>query len=150
MNILVDADACPVKNIIIRLAKDYHLPVTMVIDNTHILQDNYCEIIIVDKARDSVDLALINKVQKGDIVVSQDYGVAAMALAKECFAISNHGLVFDKDNIDRLLFERHISQKIRKAGGKTSNPKKRTHEDNIHFEKQFRRLIELAINKEEC
>lgn len=146
MKILVDADACPVKNVIIKVAKEFRLNVIMIIDNTHILEDSYCEIIVVDKARDSVDLALINRVHKGDVVVSQDYGVAAMALAKECYAISNHGLVFDKNNIDRLLFERHISQKIRKAGGKTSNPKKRTNEDNVHFEKVFRELIERAIN----
>lgn len=142
MKILVDADACPVKNIIINAAKGYHIPVLMFIDTSHILCDDYSEIIVVDKARDSVDIALINKTQKGDIVVTQDFGVAAMALSKQAYAINQNGLIYNKDNIDRLLFERHIGQKVRRGGGRTSNVKKRTKEDNEKFKEAFIRLIE--------
>jgi uncharacterized protein YaiI (UPF0178 family) len=79
MKILVDADACPVKNIIEKIARQYGLPVLMLIDTSHILASDYSEIILVSKAPDAVDFALINRTVRGDIVVTQDYGVAAMA-----------------------------------------------------------------------
>lgn len=142
MQILVDADACPVKGIIIRIAKQYNLPVTMLIDTSHELNDGYSRVITVDKARDSVDIALINLAKAGDIVVTQDYGVAAMALGKKAKAINQNGLVFTDGNIDKLLFERHIGQKVRRAGGRTTNAKKRTKEDDGKFERIFISLID--------
>lgn len=143
MQILVDADACPVKGIIVKMARQYGIPVIMLIDTSHELNDGYSTVIVVDKARDSVDIALINLVRAGDIVVTQDFGVAAMALGKKAKAVNQNGLVFTEDNIDRLLFERHIGQKVRRAGGRTGNFKKRTREDDENFEKTFRKLIEM-------
>lgn len=142
MNILVDADACPVKGIIVKIAKQYRLPVTMVIDTSHELDDGYSTVIVVDKARDSADIALINLVRAGDIVVTQDYGVAALALGKKARAVNQNGLIYSDGNIDKLLFERHLGQKVRRAGGRTSNPRKRTPEDDMNFEKAFQRMIE--------
>lgn len=141
MKILVDADACPVKDIIVKVAKEFNIPVVMFIDTSHYMYDSYSEIIIVEKGFNSVDIALINKAEKGDIVVSQDYGVASMALAKGAYAINQNGLYFTKDNIDRLLFERHVAQKVRRSGGKTSNPRKRSKMDDERFEMAFRKLI---------
>ena len=141
MQILVDADACPVKDIIVRIAKQYKLPVTMLIDTSHELEDGYSTVITVDKARDSVDIALINLVKADDIVVTQDYGVAAMTLGKKARAINQNGLIYSDKNIDRLLFERHLGQKVRRAGGRTANVKKRTKEDDERFEKAFISLI---------
>lgn len=142
VQILVDADACPVKEIIVRVAKQYGLPVTMLIDTSHELDDGYSKVITVDKARDSVDIALINLVKPGDVVVTQDYGVAAMALGKKARALNQNGLIFSDDNIDRLLFERHLGRKVRRAGGRTANPPKRKREDDENFEKVLRRLVE--------
>ena len=141
MNILVDADACPVKNIILKIAKEINIPVFMFIDNTHILNDGYSEVIIVDKARDSVDIALINRTKEFDIVVTQDYGVAAMALGKGAYALNQNGLIYDKDNIDQLLFERHLSQKVRRCGGRTTGPRKRVKENDEKFEKSLRKIL---------
>lgn len=141
MKILVDADACPVKHIILKMAKKLELQVVMVIDTSHILNDGYSEVITVDKARDSVDIALINRTAGGDIVVTQDYGVAAMALGKRARAINQNGLVYTDNNIDKLLFERHIAQKVRRSGGRTSGPRKRTREDDESFEKAFSILL---------
>jgi len=146
LKILVDADACPVKEIIVRIAKKYNIDIIMFIDTSHILNSCDYEVITVDKARDSVDIALINKVNKGDIVISQDYGVAAMALAKNAFALSQNGLVYSNDNIDKLLFERHLSQKSRKSKIRTKGPRKRTKDDDIFFENIFNELIN-RINK---
>jgi len=141
MKILVDADACPVKEIIVNIAKSKNIKVIMFIDTSHEIRDGYSEIVIVDKARDSVDFALVNKVEKGDIVITQDYGVATMALAKGAKAINQDGLIYSNENMDRLLFERHISQKIRRAGGRVSGPSKRTKEQNEKFEKAFKLLL---------
>lgn len=140
MKILVDADACPVKSAIVRIAKEYNLKVTMFIDTSHILNDNYSEIITVDKGKDSVDIALSNIVEKDDIVVTQDYGVAAVVLAKGAYALNQNGLVYTAENIDRLLFERFLAQKVRRSGGKTSNPGKRSKLDDEKFESALRQL----------
>ncbi len=141
MRIFVDADACPVKHIIVKIAREYGLPVTMVIDTSHELNDGYATIITVEKGRDSVDIALINRVARGDIVVTQDYGVAAMALGKGAKALNQNGLVYTDDNIERLLSERHIGQKIRRGGGRTKGPRKRIPEDDERFTKAFMRLL---------
>ena len=141
MRILVDADACPVKEQIVRLAKRYRLPVVMVIDNTHILDDGYSTVITVDKARDSADIKLANLMERGDIVVTQDFGVAAMALGKGAYALNQNGMAYDADNMDRLLFERHLGQKVRRAGGRTGNIKKRTAVDNEAFSHALEALI---------
>ena len=144
MNILVDADACPVKDIIVKIAKGHSLKVIMLCDTSHMLNDGYSEIVVVDKSRDSVDFALVNKIKKGDIVVTQDYGVAAMSLAKGAKVLNQNGMVYHEGNMDRLLFERHISQKVRRSGGRTSGPGKRTAEDNERFEKAFKNLIDQS------
>lgn len=140
MKILVDADACPVKHIIERIAIEFKIPVIMVIDTSHILQSNYSEIVQVSKAPDAVDIALINRTAAGDIVVTQDYGVASMALGKKAYAINQNGRYYTEDNIDRLMFERHIAKKQRRAGNKTSSLKKRTKENDSHFEESFLQL----------
>lgn len=150
MQILVDADACPVRNIIEKVAKEYGLPVVMFIDTSHELGDGYSRVITVDKMRDSVDLALINHARKEDIVVTQDFGLAALALGKGAYAIDQNGLVFSGKNMDRLLFERFLGQKVRRAGGRTSNPRKRSPDDDARFETAFRAMVKNAVpNRQE-
>lgn len=140
MHIYVDADACPVKAIILKHAKRLNIPVTMITDTSHELHDGYSSVITVDTAKDSADIRLANLVKNGDIVVTQDYGLAALSMAKGGRAINQNGLVFTPDNIDRLLYERHVHQKIRSAGGRTYI-KKRTQADNTAFEREFSALI---------
>jgi uncharacterized protein YaiI (UPF0178 family) len=137
MKILVDADACPVKSIVVKVAKEYNMQVLMFMDTSHIHDDGYSEVITVDRAKDSVDIALINKTHKNDIIVTQDFGVATMGLSKSAFALNQNGLIYTQDNIDRLLFERYLSHKVRRSGGKTINPRKRTRYDDERFEKAF-------------
>ena len=114
----------------------------MIIDTSHELYDGYSTIITVDKARDSVDIKLINLLKRDDIVVTQDYGVAAMGLGKGAKVLNQNGLIYSDNNIDRLLFERHIGQKVRRAGGRTGNVKKRSNEDDDNFEKALLKLVE--------
>jgi len=140
--ILVDADACPVKSIILRLAKRWSIPVTMVIDTSHELNDGYSTIITVDKGSDSADYAIVNMVACHDIVVTQDYGLAAMVLAKGASALDQNGMVYNGENIDNLLDRRYIGQKIRRSGGRTKGPKKRTREDDARFEAALAEMLD--------
>lgn len=111
MKIYVDADACPVVKITEQVASKYELPVTLLCDTNHILTSDYSEVRVIGAGADAVDLALINLCQAGDIVVTQDYGVAAMALGKKAYAIHQNGWRYTSENIDRLLMERHMAKK---------------------------------------
>ena len=144
MQILVDADACPVKEIIVRLAKQRNIPVTMLIDTSHQINDGYSKVITVDKAADSVDYALMGLLNRDDVVVTQDFGLAAMVLGKGARVVNQNGMEYTNDNIDRLLMERHIGAKVRRGGGRTKGPAKRTQEDNEQFEKAFGQLIDAG------
>jgi uncharacterized protein YaiI (UPF0178 family) len=140
MKILVDADACPVKGSILRVAKKYGIPVIFFIDTSHILEDDYAEVVIVSKGRDTVDFALANRTEKGDVVVTQDYGLAAMVFSRGARAVHPSGMVYTKENIERLLFERHLHAKIRRAGGRHAGPHKRRQEEDARFESALERL----------
>ncbi|MBV7274373.1 YaiI/YqxD family protein [Clostridiaceae bacterium UIB06] len=148
MRIIVDADACPGKQIIERAAKENNIKVIMYCDISHTITSNYSEVRYVDKGFQSVDMALINVTEKEDIIITQDYGVAAMALGKKAYAIGPKGHIYDNDNMDRLLFERHLSAKVRRSGGKTSNPRKRTKEDDERLYINLLKLIKIGLAKE--
>ncbi|SHJ30186.1 hypothetical protein SAMN05444401_2669 [Clostridium amylolyticum] len=142
MKILVDADACPGRDVIEKAAKENNIKVIMICDLNHSLHSDYSEVVYVDSGFQSVDMHLINICEKQDIVVTQDFGVAAMALGKKAFAIGPKGYIYDEENIDRLLFERHLSQKVRRGGGRTSSIKKRSTEDDYRLYKNLIFLIE--------
>lgn len=140
MKILVDADSCPVRDIIVKIAKKYNIPVFMFGDTSHILNDGYSTIITVDKAKDSADFAIANKTEKSDIVVTQDYGLAVILLAKQAYIMHQNGFLYTEENIDRMLLERHISSEMRRIGKKGLHPKKRNAQNNHAFEKAFNNL----------
>ncbi|MDP4179008.1 MAG: YaiI/YqxD family protein [Bacillota bacterium] len=145
MRIIVDADGCPGRSIIENLGKKFNIPVIMYCDINHILSSDYASVKYMDSGFQSVDMAIANEAFANDIIVTQDFGVAAMVLGKNCSAISPKGYIYDDDNMDRLLFERHISQKVRRSGGKTSNPKKRKTEDDERLYKNLLKLIEKKL-----
>jgi uncharacterized protein YaiI (UPF0178 family) len=118
MKIYVDADACPVVGIVEQVARKNNIPVVLLCDTNHVLSSDYSEVKIIGAGADAVDFALINMCKKGDIVVTQDYGVAAMALGKGAYAIHQSGKWYTNDNIDRMLMERHLNKKSRRASGK--------------------------------
>lgn len=148
MNIYVDADACPVVGIIENLAKKYAVSCTLICDTNHVLSSDYGEVICVSAGADAVDFKLISLLRRGDICVSQDYGVAAMALSKGCFAIHQSGKWYTNENIDQMLMERHLSKKARRGSGKyhLKRPAKRTAEDDQRFAESFEKLIQKSLN----
>lgn len=145
MKILIDADGCPVVDISIKVGKSLGIDVIIMCDTSHNFSKKGVETIVISKGFDSVDFALVNKVEKGDIVVTQDYGLAAMVLSKSGYPINQNGMIYNDKNIDQLLFTRHISKKVRSAGGRTKGPKKRQKEDDIIFEEALINLISSTI-----
>ncbi|GGG18976.1 UPF0178 protein [Lysinibacillus alkalisoli] len=145
IHVLIDADACPVTDIVIRVSSDYEIEPILFCDTSHRIERENVKTITVDKGRDAVDFALLETLTPNDIVVTQDYGLAAMALAKRGFAIDQNGREFTNENIDSLLYTRFVGQQIRQAGGRTKGPKKRKKENNSAFETKFRQICEQAI-----
>ncbi len=145
--ILVDADACPVVRQAEALAKRYQLPITLLCDEHHVMHSDYAQVRHVSSGADAVDIALMNLCRRGDIVVTQDYGVAAMALGKGAYAIHHSGKRYTNDNIDLMLMERHLARKARRASGKhhLKGPAKFTEEDRLRFAAAFEELILLAL-----
>lgn len=148
MQIFVDADACPVVDIIEKIAKEHYVPVTLLCDTNHILSSDYSKVIVVGAGADAVDYKLISICHKGDIVVSQDYGVAAMALGKDAYAIHQSGKWYTNDNIDQMLMERHLNKKARRSSHKNhvKGPKKRTEEDDKRFAESFEKMVLRALD----
>ena len=143
MKIIIDADACPVTRIAEQVAHIEKIPLLILCDTSHVIQSGYGEIVTVSKGADAADFALMNRASKGDIVITQDYGVAAMALGKGAFPIHQNGRWYTNENIDQMLFERHLSKKARRSSSHFhgKGPKKRTPEDDVRFEDSLRKLI---------
>lgn len=150
MKILVDADACPVVRIVEKTARKYEIPVVLLCDTNHVLYSDYSEVKVIGAGADAVDFALVGFCSRGDIVVTQDYGVAAMILGKGAYGIHQSGKWYTNDNIDQMLMERHMAKKARMSKKKhhLKGPAKRTPEDDQRFEASFERLILAVKNKQ--
>lgn len=145
ISVLIDADACPVIDIAVFVSYQYAIKPFLFCDTSHLIKRKQAITIQVPEGRDSVDFAIVNAVSKYDIVITQDYGLAAMCLAKGAFVLNNNGKEFTNENIDQLLFFRHENAKFRRSGGRTKGPKKRTEKNNLDFEIKFRQICERAI-----
>ena len=148
MKILVDADACPVVRIVEQTAERYKIPVVLLCDTNHVLQSSYSEIKVIGAGADAVDFALVNQCGKGDIVVTQDYGVAAMILGKGAHGIHQSGKWYTNENIDQMLMERHLAKKARMGKGKhhLKGPAKRTEDVVERFHESLCKLIEVVLH----
>ena len=135
---------------VVAFAKDNSVPVMLLCDTNHVLSSTYSKVVVVGAGADAVDYKLISICHKGDIVVSQDYGVAAMALGKGAYAIHQSGKWYTDDNIDQMLMERHLSKKARRSSRKchVKGPKKRTEEDDERFAQSFEKMLLMAREKE--
>lgn len=111
MKIFIDADGCPVIDITLAIAKEKGIECILITDTSHYFSKEGAETITVSKGADSVDFALVNRISAKDIAVTQDYGLAAMCLAKQAYPINQNGLVYDNNNIDALLLSRHTAKK---------------------------------------
>lgn len=146
--ILIDADGCPVVDIAAAIAYEKKWECIIVCDTSHYFEKRGATTLTVSKGPDSVDFQLVNMILKGDIVVTQDYGLAAMCLAKQAIPVNQDGMVYDCSNIDSLLMARHTARKIRNSGGRLKGKRKRNESDNISFRETLYLLIEQAKQTE--
>ena len=145
MKLLIDADGCPVTDITIRLCRKFAVSCLILCDTAHEYHRSGAETLVFDKGSDSVDYALVNRVTAGDIVITQDYGLASMCLARGCRVLHQDGWEYTRDNIDALLFVRHESRKTRAAGHRMKGPKKRTREQDSSFENALTSLLQTTV-----
>ncbi len=149
MKIIIDADACPVVDITLSVAKEYNIECVLICDTAHVLQREGCRTITVDKGADSVDFRLVNMLENCDIAITQDYGLAAMCLSKKAHTLNQNGLIYTDKNIEQLLFTRYVGKKVRAAGGRTKGPPKRTREQDEAFRTALIKLINESKNHQQ-
>lgn len=140
MKLLIDADGCPVVDEAVGIAQKHGIECVILCDTSHVFEKQGAETITVSKGADSVDFALVNRVQPGDIVVTQDYGLAAMCLAKKAVPLSQDGMVYSDENIESLLLARHTAKKIRQ-GGRLRGPTRRRPEQDAAFAAALEKLL---------
>ncbi|OLA00814.1 MAG: hypothetical protein BHV95_02010 [Clostridiales bacterium Nov_37_41] len=145
MKIYIDADGCPVVKNTLKIAKEFHILCVIICDTAHQIEHENAETIVVDKGADSVDFCLVNLIQKGDIAVTQDYGLAAMCLSKRAIVLDQDGKEYKNENISGLLEFRAVSKKIRQSGGRLKGMPKRTISQDIAFEQALREKNRLSV-----
>ena len=141
MRILIDADGCPVVNETIKVAHKFNLESIIFCDTSHNFDEKNIKVIVVSKGIDAVDFAILNTIEKGDIVITQDYGLASLLLSRNSYAINQSGMVYTNENIDELLYSRYISKKMRNSGARIKGPKKRDKSQDIIFKENLEKLI---------
>lgn len=145
MRVIIDADGCPVVRLAVQICKENNIELILICDTAHVFNIDGVQTIMVDKGADSADFRLVNLLKAGDIVVTQDYGLAAMCLARKSIVVSQNGMIYDDKNIDSLLLARHTAKKIRNAGGRIKGNTKRTPEQDEEFVRVFKKLISMQI-----
>ncbi len=141
MKVFIDGDGCPVKEQVVKVANKYHLKVTIVVDINHQINRGDVQVITVDQGFDSADMAIVNRLESGDVVISNDIGLSSLVLGKGGRVMDGNGREINAYNVDRLLFERHMHKEIRMAKGRHKGPKKRNKANDVLFEEQFEALI---------
>ena len=145
MTVFVDADACPVVNIVVSVCRRTGTDCVLLCDTAHEMHREGAVTLVMDKGADSVDFALVNRVSAGDIVVTQDYGLASMCLAKRTIVLHQDGWQYTQDNIGALLFQRSEARKYRASGGRIKGPSKRTKAQDQKFENALCKLLQQTV-----
>ena len=144
MRVLMDGDGCPVVGIAAEECKKHHIECLVFCDTAHEMRREDITLLTFDKGADSVDYALAGRVRPGDIVVTQDYGVASMCLAKGARVLHQDGWEYTRWNLDALLLERHEARKFRLRGGRTKGPAKRKQVQDDAFYAALSSLLEAV------
>lgn len=142
--ILIDADGCPVTDIAVAAAMRFQVACVILCDDAHFFEREGAQTIMVQRGADSVDFRLANMAAPADLVITQDYGLAAMCLAKKARVMHQDGQLYDESNIDGLLFSRHESKKARAAGARLKGKPKRQKQQDERFAHALTRLLEAC------
>ena len=141
MNILIDADGCPVVDLALQIAKQFSIPVIILCDTSHQIEREGAQTRVFDKGTDSVDFALVNRVKPSDIVITQDYGLASMCLARCARVLNQNGLEYTADNMDALMLRRYENKKLLRAGKHPKGSAKRTKEQDARFAETLEHVL---------
>lgn len=141
IRILIDADGCPVVDLTVSIARELGLECLILCDTCHMFDKPGATTMIFSKGADSVDFALVNLLLPGDVVVTQDYGLAAMCLSRRARVLNQDGMEYTDDNIDALLLARHTAKKIRIAGGRLKGSARRKPEQDEAFARSLHRIL---------
>ena len=145
MKIFIDADGCPVVRNTVKIAKQFNISCVIICDTAHRIEHDGAETIVVEQGADSTDFRLVNLIGKGDIVITQDYGLAAMCLSKQAVVLNQDGKQYTEENISGLLEFRAIGKKIRRSGGRTKGMPKRTMQQNLDFEEALKDILKMYV-----
>ena len=145
MKVLIDADACPVVDIAVRLCRKLSIPCLLLCDTAHAMSREGAQTLVFDKGSDSVDFALVNRVDAEDIVITQDYGLASMCLARKAKVLHQDGWEYTEYNIQALLWSRHETKKYRQSGGRVKGPAKRTAQQDKDFACALEKLLQHTV-----
>lgn len=145
MKVLIDADGCPVVEITAALCRELGIPCLILCDTAHEIRKTGAETLVFDKGADSVDYAVVNRVCPGDLIITQDYGLASMCLARGGRVLNQDGWEYTDQNIDGLLYQRYEAHKSRASGRHTKGPKKRSPKQNRAFEAGLRKILQTSV-----
>ena len=145
MKIYIDADGCPVVRNTVKIAEQFNISCVIICDTAHRIEHDGAETIVVEQGADSADFLLVNMIGKGDIVITQDYGLAAMCLSKQAVVLNQDGKQYTEENISGLLEFRAIGKKIRRSGGRIKGMPKRTMQQNLDFEGALKDILKMYV-----
>lgn len=148
MRFVIDGDGSPVKEEIIQLGQEFAIPVLIVTSVDHYTTKEYpdfVEFIYVDKGADRADYQIVKEIEPGDILITQDYGLASLVLPKKARVFHHSGKEYLLETIDYLLNQRYLGAQMRKAGKRTKGPKAFTNEDRTRFYEIIHRIVEETL-----
>lgn len=145
MKVLIDADACPVTGIAVSVCQQFSVECILLCDTAHRFECAGAQTLVFDKGSDSVDFAVVNRADAGDIVITQDYGLASMCLGKRARVLHQDGWEYTEYNISGLMEQRHAAKKFRMAGGRTKGPSKRTKTQDDAFRDALTQLLQQSV-----
>ncbi len=148
VRILVDGDACPVKEQIAQLQQHYAFDWWIFLDVSHVLDMDHAHIVYCDKGKDSADLVLLREAKKGDLVITSDIGLAGLALSKKCDVLDFNGRIISEEAIEAMLLERSIYQKMRRQGKYGPRQKARSQKTNQQFYEACQKYLEEVYERE--
>ena len=150
MKVLIDADACPVTALAVSICRNTGIRCLLLCDTAHRILLEGAETLTFDKGSDSVDFALVNRAEAGDVVITQDYGLASMCLGKRVRVLHQDGWEYTVHNIVGLMEQRHAAKKFRMSGGRTKGPSKRVRTQDEAFAAALEKLLQQTVQGKVC
>lgn len=147
MRVLIDADGCPVVEAAVQIARRFGVECLILCDTAHQIEREGAQTLVCDKGADSVDFTLVNLLRGGDLVITQDYGLSSMCLARGARVLNQDGREYTPDNIDALLTFRHEAARFRRAGGRLRGPSKRTSAQDAAFSTNFSKILRSLLDE---